>query len=112
MKKVIWLVSWYPNETETFSGDFIQRQAEAVSIYQPLKVLYIGKYSPKTFSENAEHLGGRKKPQNLEEHILYYSTSENHNPVSKFKSLHAYFKKHLEFIKGLRRKNDLPELVH
>ena len=44
MKKVLWLASWYPNAAEPFSGDFVKRQAEAVSIFQPLTILFVGKY--------------------------------------------------------------------
>src|SRR6476659_8749065 len=113
MKKVLWLTSWYPNAAEPFSGDFIKRQAEAVSIYQPLTILFVGKYlSP--------HHSGTEIPDirsnesgSMDENILYYSSPGNSNTMfSKIRSLYAYFKKHAEFIKRLRKREELPDLVH
>ncbi|HXB30365.1 MAG TPA: glycosyltransferase [Puia sp.] len=113
MKKVLWLTSWYPNETDPFSGDFIKRQAEAVSIYQSLIVLWVGKYAPINFSNRTNYTNSELKTENLKEYILYYpSPGESNNIFSKFKSLLNYFKKNREFIQQLRKKNELPDLVH
>ncbi len=113
MKKVLWLVSWYPNETDPFSGDFIKRQAEAVSIYQSLNVLWVGKYAPVNFSERAHNANSELKTENLKEYILYYhSSGQGNNIFSKIKSFINYFKKNREFIQQLRRKNELPDIVH
>ncbi len=51
MKKVLWLASWYPNEADPFSGDFIKRMAEAVSCYQPVNILFVGKQPEKDSPE-------------------------------------------------------------
>ena len=75
MKKVLWLASWYPNESDPFSGDFIKRQAEAVSIYQSLNVLWVGKYAPVNFSAGAHNTNSELKTENLKEYILYYPSS-------------------------------------
>jgi glycosyltransferase involved in cell wall biosynthesis len=113
MKKVLWLASWYPNETDPFSGDFIKRQAEAVSIYQSLNVLWVGKYAPVNFSERTNHTNSELRTENLKEYILYYhSTGQGNNIFSKIKSFINYFKKNREFIQQLRKKNELPEIVH
>lgn len=113
MKKVLWLTSWYPNETDPFSGDFIKRQAEAVSIYQSLNVLWVGKYAPVNFSERTNHSNSELKTENLKENILYYpSSGRGNNIFSKIKSFINYFKKNREFIQQLRGKNELPEIVH
>ena len=40
-KKVLWLVSWYPNRLAPFNGDFIKRHAEAVSLYHDVQVIYV-----------------------------------------------------------------------
>ena len=39
--KVLWLCSWYPNEKDPFDGDFIERQARALSLYQHVDVIHI-----------------------------------------------------------------------
>jgi glycosyltransferase involved in cell wall biosynthesis len=113
MKKVLWLASWYPNETDPFSGDFIKRQAEAVSIYQSLNVLWVGKYAPRYFSEKTERINIESRKSNLKEYILYYPALGNDNNIfSKIKSLYNYFNKNREFIRQLRKKNELPDIVH
>jgi glycosyltransferase involved in cell wall biosynthesis len=113
MKKVLWLASWYPNESDPFNGDFIKRQAEAVSIYQPLNVLWVGKYAPTYFPEKAEHLIRESGATNLREYIVYYPGSGKGNSVfSKIQSLFHYFKKNREIIQHLRKKNEFPEIVH
>src|ERR1044071_8852129 len=40
-KKILWLCSWYPNKTDPFEGDFIQRHAKAAAIYNDIHVLRV-----------------------------------------------------------------------
>jgi hypothetical protein len=40
-KKILWLVSWYPNKYDPFDGDFIQRHARAASLYDDIHVFFI-----------------------------------------------------------------------
>lgn len=39
--KYIWLASWYPSKTDEFNGDFIQRHAESVSLFEKIIVIHI-----------------------------------------------------------------------
>jgi len=39
--KILFLPRWYPHRYDTMTGLFIQRQAEAVSIYCYVAVLYV-----------------------------------------------------------------------
>jgi glycosyltransferase involved in cell wall biosynthesis len=113
MKKILWLTSWYPNETNPFSGDFIKRQAEAVSVYQPLTILWVGKYEPGSHPHIIDHSNKVHDLGSLKEYILYFPSYEKTKPVFlKLKSQVAYFQRHLSFIKQLRGKNELPDLVH
>src|ERR1700730_16493916 len=112
MRKVLWLASWYPNASEPFSGDFIKRQAEAVSIYQPLKIIFVGKNSPGLPSSTPDKLEPENTPESLQEFILYYPSEGNSNMVSRSRSLYTYFRKHLKIIKQLQKINELPDLVH
>lgn len=34
----LWICSWYPNQIEPLTGDFLQRHAQAVSLYMPVQV--------------------------------------------------------------------------
>lgn len=40
-KKILWLCSWYPNRTDPFDGDFIQRHARAASLYHDIYVIRV-----------------------------------------------------------------------
>jgi glycosyltransferase involved in cell wall biosynthesis len=40
-KKILWLCSWYPNRTDPFDGDFIQRHARAASLHHDIQVIRI-----------------------------------------------------------------------
>ena len=40
---VLWLASWYPNRTDSFNGDFIERHAKAVAAFRPVVVMVIMK---------------------------------------------------------------------
>ena len=40
-KKILWLCSWYPNRTDPFDGDFIQRHARAAALLHDIHVLRI-----------------------------------------------------------------------
>ncbi|HZZ75053.1 MAG TPA: glycosyltransferase, partial [Puia sp.] len=51
--------------------------------------------------------------QNLEEYILFYpSKGSDRSGLSRFNSLKSYFRRNLEFVRELRKNNDLPDLVH
>ena len=70
MNKVLWLASWYPNKTSPSNGDFIQRHAEAVSVYEPVHVIFVVKDEHGIVTdclriENFKH-------GNLSESIAYY----------------------------------------
>jgi glycosyltransferase involved in cell wall biosynthesis len=108
MKKILWLTSWYPNERDPFSGDFIQRQAEAVAGLHPVQVIYVGKTAASSTQTGKLHLENRI--ENLKEYLIYYNS--NKNIFSKWFSLYLYFKKNLSVIEQLRKNNDLPDLVH
>lgn len=40
-KKILWLVSWYPNKYDPFDGDFVQRHARAAALYDDVHVLFV-----------------------------------------------------------------------
>ncbi|MEJ7675780.1 MAG: hypothetical protein WKF59_24510 [Chitinophagaceae bacterium] len=47
MSYVLWLVSWYPNKTDAFAGDFIERHAKAVSLNSKLIIIFVTKDTAK-----------------------------------------------------------------
>jgi len=85
-KKIIWLVSWYPNKTDPFDGDFIQRHARAAALYHDIHVLFIKQ------SEAQEEVEKNwKGANNLSEQIIYlpkrkglFSKWQNYRQWKKF----------------------------
>jgi glycosyltransferase involved in cell wall biosynthesis len=113
MKNILWLTSWYPNAMDPFNGDFIQRQAEAVSDYQSLKIVYVGKYPSGTAPIKINPVVTQKGNHRLEEYILYYPSYANgYSILSRFLSFNAYFKRHFEFLSHLRKGNEFPDIIH
>jgi len=39
--KILWLCSWYPHSKDPFDGDFIQRQAKALAMYEKVDVIHV-----------------------------------------------------------------------
>jgi glycosyltransferase involved in cell wall biosynthesis len=109
MKKVLWLTSWYPNAADPFNGDFIKRQAEAVSLFQSLTIIYAGK-SPLVPAKNIS--APETDSPNLKEFILYYSSFKQKNIFTACRSLVSYVKKNLTVIRQLRENEELPDIVH
>ena len=109
MKKILWLTSWYPNRTDMFTGDFIQRHAKAASIYNHIIVLHITKIEKDIFGKkNHEEINHSK---NLTEHIVYYQMSSFFKPVTKIISLIKYFRISRKLISQYM-KEEKPQLVH
>ena len=53
MNKILWLCSWYPHPGDPYEGDFIQRHAKALRIYNPVTVFYVSQEgSSKNVKEN------------------------------------------------------------
>jgi glycosyltransferase involved in cell wall biosynthesis len=112
MRKILWLVSWYPNETDPFSGDFIKRQAEAVSVFQPLTIIFVGKKAKISLTDQRDLPVQNSNNEAMHEFILYDPAIENDAPGTKILSLYNYFKTHLGIIRRLKKSKELPDLVH
>jgi len=66
-KKILWLVSWYPNKNDHFDGDFIQRHARAAAIYHDIHVIFVTEAGIENAVENEwNYLTG------LTEQIIYF----------------------------------------
>jgi len=39
--KLLWLTGWYPNKTEPYTGDFLQRHAAAVALHHQVEVIHL-----------------------------------------------------------------------
>ena len=113
MNKILWLASWYPNEMDMYTGDFIKRQAEAVSLTTPIDVLFAGKHKRQTETPPQANPVHKNNFEDLHERILYYYSDEKERSVfTRLKSFYNYFNTHLKEIKKLRKEDSLPDLIH
>ena len=89
--KVLWLASWYPNQLDKFTGDFIQRHARAVSQYCKVHVIFVKKDESllpnKTVTENT--ISG-----NLTEQIIYYNSYKTNFKILNRAISFLNYKKH------------------
>ncbi len=102
--KILWLCSWYPNDTDPFDGDFIQRQALAVSAFHRIDILHVHKQLK---SKGPAQYQKKEINANLTEHI-FYNRIKNENILFSIIGLIKFFFIHTRFI----RKNKRPDLIH
>lgn len=111
-RKVLWLTGWYPNKLAPFEGDFIQRHAEAVSLFYDVTVIYIkkdgeGKVTEDLTRETSNRVDG------LEERIYYYKPKHTGiKPVDKLISLQQYYKIIRQAITQYLADHTIPPFIH
>src|SRR4030095_9179029 len=105
---ILWLPSWYPNKLAPYDGDFIQRHAQATSLYNDIYVIKIVADENATFTKDVKteisHQG------NLTEQVIYYK-----KPTSLFSRLLTNYKGiklYRRAIKECIAHNGKPALVH
>ncbi len=106
-KKILWLCSWYPDRTEPFNGDFIQRHANAAAIFNDIYVVHVtGDASGKT---NALETSFTTRNHLSEFTVRFPKTN----------SLYGRFTGHLRLLDNFRKAADKyireqgkPDLIH
>lgn len=68
--RILWLASWYPNRLAQFTGDFIQRHAQAASLYTNVQVIYVVRDTTGEITKDV--LVKEFGDGNLNEMIVYY----------------------------------------
>ena len=111
MKKILWLASWYPNKLDPFLGDFIQRHAQAVSLFRMVYVIYVIKDEKGKLTTDVRietHESG-----NLIEVIAYYKPKTiGISGVDRLLSLVKYLKLYKRLIASFIKAHGTPSLVH
>lgn len=109
MKKVLWLVSWYPSRVDESNGDFIQRHAEAVAGFCSVYVIYVVKDQNKSRVQGCEEIING----NLVEKIIYYkSTKTGLKLLDRILSHKMYIKKYRQAVAEYININGKPDFVH
>ncbi|HVF81616.1 MAG TPA: glycosyltransferase, partial [Flavisolibacter sp.] len=103
-KKILWLVSWYPNKYDRFDGDFIQRHARAASLYDDIQVIFVKQSAEQTHVEIEKHIS-----EGLSEQIIYLPKD-----TTSFGKLQNYLQWQGQFKKAIDGYclSGLPHLIH
>ena len=110
-KNILWLASWYPNTLDPFDGDFIQRHAKAVALFQKLTVIYIKKDEKRELTKDIKIISSSQ--DNLTEIIVFY-----HTPKTRFHFLNRllsaikYRKVSHRILRKYIEENGKPDIVH
>jgi len=106
MIKVLFLSQWYPNRYDLMAGLFVQKHAEAVSLYCDVKVLYVHA------AENIKHIETEKlQHENFSELIVYFPVNKNSSCYTVKKTFN-YLKAYYTGFKLLNDDNFKPDIVH
>ena len=102
-RRILWLCSWYPHNSQPFDGDFVQRHAEAVSAYGPIDVLHVSRDE-----DGTQQVYEKRQPTStLTEHLYTYKVDGN-SWLKQLKGWIQYFKIHVKFIRSYGK----PDLIH
>ena len=104
MSYILKLAGWYPSKVDAYNGDFVQRHAKSIALYEKTIVVYVVKstlHKKITIEQNIEN--------NLTEFIGYYPQQKY---LDKVQSQFLYFKVFKLIIKQVFEKYGKPKLVH
>ncbi|SFI42041.1 glycosyltransferase [Halpernia frigidisoli] len=97
--KILFISSWFPNKLEPTNGNFVQKHAEAVALYNDVEILHaVG-----DFYQKEKFLIDDKTVNGLRTLIVYYKNT--HNPLLNFARRMSAYKRGF----GKLQK---PDLVH
>ena len=104
-KKILWLVSWYPNKNDRFDGDFIQRHARAAAIYHDVYVIFVTDADMnKSKEEEWNYATG------LTEQIIYFKRKKG--VAARLRKQFAWKNIFQDAVKNYIEKNGLPDCLH
>ena len=105
---ILWLPSWYPNKLALYDGDFIQRHAQAASLYDPIYVVKIVADESGVITKDVKVEINQQN--NLTEQIIYYK-----KPASIFSRLLSGYKGMRLYRRAIKKcisQIGKPRLVH
>lgn len=105
-KRILWLCSWYPNKTEPFNGDFIQRHARAAALYNDIHVIHVaGDSNLSQLKREEMHQSG-----SLTEEVIYFKRSYSFlgRIIANYRLRQLYHNAIRKYVAGI----GLPDLVH
>ena len=105
----LWLVSWYPGRRDWFTGDFIERHAQAVSLHAKVTVVAVLKDELLQAGkvEIEKSVNG-----NLVVYRVYYGKSKWPSFVESMLSVKNYLSLHLKLFHRIESEHGRPSIVH
>jgi glycosyltransferase involved in cell wall biosynthesis len=110
--KVLWLCSWYPHSIDPYDGDFIERQAKALSLHIQVDVIHVVQNF--NFLKKETRLRVEEK-QEGQLHSSVYFLPLPKTTISFFQKLlfnKQYQSLYKKLIADYISKNDKPDLIH
>ncbi|MEO8413150.1 MAG: glycosyltransferase [Ginsengibacter sp.] len=110
-KHILWLASWYPNALTPYDGDFIQRHARAVALFQKITVIHIKKDEEGKMTTDVQSFSSSQN--NLEEIIVFYKPIKTRlHYLNRLLSAIKYKKIYRHILRNYINENGKPDLVH
>jgi glycosyltransferase involved in cell wall biosynthesis len=109
MLNVLWLASWYPNRTDPFNGDFIERHAIAVSKLVKLTVIFIVKDES---LQNGKVQIEKTAENNCTVYRVYYGRKSSLEFIEKLSSLKTYYSLQQQLYHQIINEQGKPDIVH
>ncbi len=110
--KILWLCSWYPHSVDPFDGDFIERQAKALSLYTEVQVIHIVQnfhFLQNEKEQRAEH----KTEGNLSSSVYFLPLQASGIPfLQKLLFNQRYQSFYQQLIDAYIQKNGKPDIIH
>lgn len=106
---VLWLASWYPNRTEPFNGDFIERHALATAPFTD-KLFVIAVVKDSAMKKGSTEII-KKQSGNLTVYIVYYGKSK-WGIAEKLLSFAKYFLLQKRIFNTIVQEFGAPDIVH
>ena len=106
MSYTLHLAGWYPSRVDPFNGDFVQRQVQAVSLYEKVVLLFLVKDPSLARGVIDIHVSEKG---NLTEYITYYSAK---GPLERGISLWHFLSLGFRMVNKIKKEHGLPARVH
>jgi glycosyltransferase involved in cell wall biosynthesis len=108
MAKVLFLPSWYPSRVDAFDGDFIERHAQSISLYNQVIVIYVKKDPGMTGGKDVIE---KESSPNRVTYRAYYPSSQK-GWFSKFHSTLHSFRLFKRVYRQVVLDHGKPDIVH
>ena len=109
--KVLWLASSYPSKLFPYDGDFVQRHAQAVSLFCDIEVIHVVKDADGMITDDVKEIVNTNKQ--LTERIIYYRPVKTSIKIlDRFLSSLKFKKISRNALKHFVMKNGKPSFVH